>query len=680
MKKVALWSAIALTLSSSFPLLPAIALPNTAAIPDLSTDSFTEPLTPPIDRFTQQWLDRSWQIAAKLSDPEIKADAFVRLAYTYYSTYQDRQKGAEAASQAIAAAQTITDPANKGDTLLQILLTQDDADPQAAAETLKIFLESIPAIADIRKQDGLLEFAILTAIRLEPSVQLTPAARPFAIVERICNRYTREYQRSEVVKALAGRLVSQGKLQEAIDLIQQTPLLPTTPAPQDAAEFQNPTNDDFLKAKLNQLDPLISKLFLLADGDGFALVDQVPTSAVPPIRAIAQAWINQIQAPQIKAEAQTQWVAHLIRLGQEPEAIALFQQLLQTIPASRLSAPQKAELWVSLLQASSESNPNLFALRSKAMQAFQVQFNAMGNAEAVQSQKVELLTRALDSVAIYGEPEASVQLIGSLVDLANTFSDLKLRANTLYAIAFRYDFMERKTEAIALYHQILPMVDHLEDPSQAIALLTQLGHPEAAIEVAKTSGIDYVLSDTAASLASQQSLAPALELARLVQDPTAKAMALAQISSVLATTNPPNPNALEPMKEALAFIQTLPEPEKLEAIHNIGYFYHDGIPLQLLNRFEPSFEAGILTSILNSQGWSATEKNTQIAERLTQLLPQLSDGDQKTQALIFLTVLDAQVHPDRVMGWVDQIPRAVDQTEVLLKAADVRSLMTVPSY
>jgi hypothetical protein len=678
MHKFVTWSAIALSSTA----LSALPFPAVAASPQATPIPFSEPAPPRIDATTQAWLDRLWQVTQTISAPEEKSATWLRVAELYTDTYQNSQKGGEAITQAIAAAQLIPNPADRADALLQILLqfqrTRSTAVRTAAVETLDLTVEAIALVPDMPRRDGLLEFAIIAATDLEPFVQLKPAVQPLALVERIHNPQNREYQRSLTTKVMVRRMIEQNQLEAAIDLIQQTPLLPFYAGAVEPDRLTNPSRDERLLAKVEHLEFLIGNLFLQTSGDMAVVIEPDGDAIAAKMRPIAQAWIDPIQDPYLKAKAQTSWLGQLHRLKQTQAATNQFQALLQTL--SLLSAQQKIELLLPLLQYSWENDPQWQPLSQPLLQTLRSQLNAIGNSESVQSSKAQLL---LD--AIYSQPYGNLSLMTTITDETNQLTDAKLRSELLYAIGMQYEMNNNTTTANAIYQQILPIIDQLEDATQATTVLIKLGRDEEAIARAKASGEDDVLLSASTTFITQpaignavlgSAIAPALELARLIQDPASKVYALSQISSILSSNG--QPNALEPIKEALNLAQTLPVADQVNIGFAMGYFLEVAAPLQLLEPFEPTVQVSVLLSMVENYGWAESERNNQVAQRLVELVPRLTQTEQKHQALSTLAYLDAADQPNRVTQWVDQMPPAA-QADALLRAIYLRShLSTAP--
>jgi hypothetical protein len=637
-------------------LLPAVAAPaeNTPVLP-------SEPAPPRIDATTQRWLDRLWQTADQVSDPAEKAYVWMRIVNLHTETYQDTQRSKEAIANAIAAAKTIADPADRVRTLQSILQSQLSA--PAVADTLDLILKSIPAIGDPQTEDVLLGYTLFLINDLEPAVRLT--AQPLALLEQIQDPYMRESSRSQITGAAVSQLVAQNQTAAAIDLIQQTPLLFVVPPEEQSTEVEYSTSDRSLKAKLDQLNSLTAIL---------ALNHHQITPSLPKLRTAAEAWIESIQDPYLKTQAEILWIGQLQQLGQEQEVSERTQALLQSLPSQPFSPPQKAKLLLPFFQDvwTWGNNPKLQPLSQQAIELFQTQLTAMGNAESVQQQKTELILDAL-----YSPVHDAPRLLEAMTESANAITNVKLRSGLLYAIGFQYELSERSTEANAIYNQLLPNLDQLDDQTQAIAVLIKLGRNEEAIARAKANGESDILFNAALTFIQQQATAPALELTRHISDPISKALALAQISSILTSTG--QPNALEPMQEALTLLQTLPEAEQVDAIASIGYFFDTSVPIQFLDPFSPTLQAGVLLGIVENHGWAESERNNQIAPHLIQLLPRLTQATQKNQVLSLLAYLDAADQPDRVNQWVDQMP-PTHQAEALLRAIYLRShLSTFPS-
>jgi hypothetical protein len=665
MHKFKFLAAIALSSTAlvfAFPLLPAVAAPA-------QTDPVlpSEPAPPRIDATTQRWLDRLWQTADRISNPKEKAYIWMRIADLHTQTYRDTQRGTEALNQAIAAAQTIPDPADRADALLQILPSQT-ADP-SAAKTLDLLLEAIAAVTDPQRKDGLLEFAILAATVLDRSVPLNPEVQPLTLVDRLQDPQSREIRRSYVVESIVSRLVSQNQLEAAIDLIEQTPLVPFYPEPVESSRFTNPSRDQLLQAKMEQLGSLMESLLQIDSNAPMPVMPEYIDATVAQLRPIAQAWMAPIQDPYIKARTQTYWIVHLVMLQQDEEAFTQFQEFLRRLPDQPLSPPQKIELLLPLMPLAWESDPKAQSIMQPLTQTLQSQFSAMGS--ATQPQKAQLL---LD--AIYSSSYSSSSLLDVLTEEAHTITDAKLRSGLLYALSVQYKLSNNDTQANALYNQILPILDHMEDPFHAIEVLTQLGRTEDVIEYAKARNDDYIFAALSAQLLNQQSIPAALDLARRIQEPGSRTLALAQISATLFNTNAPDP--LAPLQEAIAYIQTFPEAEQYNAIYGFGQYLSTPDTLKLLDSLPPMVQASAMLGQVEVYGWAESEQNNLIAQRLAQLVPRLTDSEPKNQVLSTLAYLDAADQPDRVNQWVNQLQPAA-QADALLRAIHLRShLSTFP--
>jgi hypothetical protein len=662
-----LTTAIALSSTAlvfAFPLLPAVAAPaqTTPVLP-------SEPAPPRIDATTQRWLDRLWQTADRISNPKDKAETWVRIANLYRDPYQNAPKSSEAMTKAIAAAQTIPDAADRADALLQILPSQT-ADP-SAAKTLVLVLEAIAAVADPQRKDGLLEFAILAAVVLDRSVPLQPEVQPLTLVDRLQDPQSREIRRSYVVESIVSHLVSQNQLEAAIDLIQQTPVSPFYGDPVDPAQLTNPSRDLLLQGKMEQLSSLVGGLFQQVSGDTLVPVEPQNLDAIATqLRPIAQAWMAPIQDPYIKAKTQAHWIFQLIQLQQPDEAIAQAQEFLRHLPNQPLSPQQKVELLLPLTQLTWESEPKLQPIVQQLTQALKAQFSAMDN--TAQPQKAQLL---LD--AVYGASYSSSSLLDVLTQEAHTITDAKLRSGLLYALSVQYELTNNDTEANALYNEILPILDQMEDPIHAIEVLMQLGQTEDAIEYAKTRNEDDVFSHLSAQFLNQQSIPAALDLARRIQEPWSRTLALAQISATLSSTNAPDPQA--PLQEAIAYIQTFPEAEQYNVIYSFGQYLSTPDSLKLIDSLSPRVQAGALLGQVEVYGWAESEQNNRIAQRLAQLVPSLTDSEPKNRVLSTLAYLDAADQPDRVSQWVDLLQPA-DQADALLRAIHLRSHLSTFPY
>jgi hypothetical protein len=663
MHKFVTWSAIALssTALSALPLLPAVAAsPQDMPIP------FTEPAPPQIDATAQQWIDRLWQTTANLSDPGKQSETWLQIAALYSATYQDSQKSAEALNNGFVAAQSIDDPAAKADALLQVLSFQR-SDP-AAAKTVELILEAIAAVPDRNRQQGLLEFAVIALTDLEPAVRLKPELQPLALIDRIQDPQIREIRRAYAVDARVWQLIKQKQLTAAIELIQQTPTLPFFPVEPDPSEFTNPSRDRLLQAKVERLDALTNGVFLYSDtaNPTEAELDAIAAQLQP----VAQGWINDIQDPYIKARAQSSWIAYLMRFGQSATATAQAQAFLQSLTNLAIAPAQKVELLLPFIQYSWENAPASQPLLQLLIQTLQAQLNAMGNTAAVQPQKAQLLM-----AVSYSVPYGSLPLLDVVTAEVNKITDAKLRSGLLYAFSVQYELGNHDAQAKAMYQQILPLIDQMEDQSHAIAVLIKLGRMEEAIEYAKKNQEDYVLYDLSSQLVNQQSIPAALDLSRRIQDPWLRILSLGQITASLSATN--DPNALEPLREAIEYLQTLPADTQGNAFYALGAQLNTPGSLQLLDSLPPLLQLGALLSYVDNYGGVMSAQNSQMSQRLVKILPSLTQTEQKDQALSALAFLDAVERPDRVSQWIDQMTPTA-QAATLLRAIYLRSYLSTP--
>jgi tetratricopeptide (TPR) repeat protein len=673
-------------------LTPAL-LPLSAASLQATPIPVTENPSPEIDATTQKWLDRLQQIATHLSDPSEKVHIWLGLADLYINTYSDRQQGEAAITQAITTARSIPDPASKAQTLRQIIQFPY-LEPSATAAILDLLVESIPEIANESQQQDLLESVVGTAIKLQTSIQLPSSAQPLTLVEQIQSSNRREWWRSQVIEAQVRQLIVQKQMTAAIALIETMPL---PPAPifqeifQETVSASSPTSDQYWSAKIDQVNSILGDFYLPSDRPvlptntalppllpPMSLVDRVPlteldlTQILPPFRTTVQSWLDRIQDPYTKAKAQSRWIERLNYLGQVQESSDLYQDLLQSLPNQTFSPQQKAQLLLPFWQYSWASDPETQPLIQQTIQAFQTQLDAIGNSGSAQDIKAELLQEAISS-AFFSSP----QVLAALTDSVNTLSNLKLRSSLLYKIASLYESNGQESEANAIYKQILPIFNHLENQSQAVVILLKLGQIETAIEHAKKNGTDSVLYKASVTLVEQKLTSPALELARLIQEPVLKSLALAEAS--VALPNSSQVNAL--FQEAIAYIQTLSESDQRDAIDTIGHFFNDNVPIQIIDLVDSDLKVALLLSIVakyglveigDTSGWAETERNNQIAQSLAHLLPHITQSTQKSLVLMTLVSLDAADHPDRVSQWIDQLPPNA-QANALLRAIYIRS-------
>jgi tetratricopeptide (TPR) repeat protein len=655
-------------------LIPAL-LPLSAASFQETPIPVTENPSPEIDATTQKWLDRLQHIATHRSDPSEKVHIWLGLADLYINTYSDRQQGEAAITQAITTARSIPDPASKAQTLIQI--TQfPDLEPSTAATLLDLSIESISAIADESQQQYLLAPAIDAATKWQASIQLSSSVQPLTLVEQIQDPYLRKWWRVYVIEVQARKLIAQKQMAAAIELIETMPLHPNVF--QETIPPQTLTSDPYLLAKIDQVDLLLAYFYLppnpptLATSISFPLTELDLTQILPPLHTTVQGWLNRIQDPYIKAQGQTRWIRRLNRLGQVQESGDLYQEFLQSLPNQPFSPRKKAQLLLPFLQYSWESNPQTQPLIQQTIQTFQTQLNAIGNTESDQKLKANLLQNVILSTV-----SSPPQPLAALADSANTLSNLKWRSGLLYNIASRYESNGQKSEANAIYNQILPILDHLEDQSQAVVILLKLGQTEAAMERARKNGTDSVLYEASVTLIEQELAAPALELVRLIQSPTLKARTLAQASATLS--NRSQRNAF--FQETIVYLQTLSGLEQQNAIYEIGRIFNDTVPLQILDSLEPDLQVILLLGMVenygraergDTDGWTETQYNNRIAQRLAQLMPHITQLVEKDMVLMTLVSLDAADHPDRVSQWIDQVPPNA-QARALFRAIYLRS-------
>jgi hypothetical protein len=663
-------AAIVLSLTPTLPLLSAASLQATP-IPVTANPSSQ------MDAMTQKWLDRLRQTVTHLSHPTEKVRTWIQIADLYINIYGDRQQGEAAITQAITIARSASDPDSKAKALIQILQFPN-LEPSTAATLLDLSIESILAITDESQQQYLLVLAIDAATKWQAFIQLPSSVQPLTLVEQIQDPYWRKWWRVYVMEAQARQMIAQKHMAAAIELIETMPLHPNvfrgTITPQTL------TSDPYLLEKIDQVNSILAYFYLpprlpaLPSSVSSPLTEPDLTQILPPLRTTVQGWLDRIQDPYIKAQAQTRWIRRLNLLGQVQESGDLYQEFLQSLPNQPFSPRQKAQLLQPFLQYSWESNPQTQPLVQQTIQTFQTQLDAIGNAESDQKLKAQLLQNLiLTTVSTPPQP------LAALADSANTLSNLKLRSGLLYDIAARYESNGQEAEANAIYNQILPILDHLEYQSRSVVVLLKLGQTEAAIERARKNGTDSVLSEAFVTLIEQELAAPSLELARLIQDPTLKIQALAQASATLS--NRSQRNAF--LQETIAYLQTLSRLEQEDALYSLILFNYT-VPLQILDSLEPDLQVPLLLSIVgnydraemgDTKGWAETEYNNQIAQRLARLMPHITDSWEKNKVLMTLASLDAADYPDRVSQWIDQIPPDAQAT-ALLRALYLRSHAT----